>query len=105
MTTDTAYREWINADGETAGSYLGTEFDKAFASNPDWELVKAEASTAPAEEERSVVDASDYSRDELNQLAQEAGIEDPAALDNKAAVAEAINAKRAEASTAPAEED
>lgn len=116
MTTDnTAYREWVNADGETAGAYLGSEFDKAFASNPDWELVKGSATTAPAEEvpetsddstegEVTKVDPSEHSREELNQLATEAGIEDPAELANKGAVADAINAKRAEATTAPAEE-
>lgn len=96
--------QYVNADGLKQGAYVGTALDEVLASSLDWRLVIDES--APVEPEEVVeddptdedevaevvsVDADDYSRDELNELARELGIEDAEALATKADVAEAIN--------------
>lgn len=95
--TERTYREWIHADGQTAGAYLESEPDSAFQSSPDWALADSSGAAEATAEESGSVDGGDYSRGELNQLALEAGVENPEGLANKSEVADAINTKRAEA--------
>jgi hypothetical protein len=113
--------EYVNkVTGETAGAYVGTEQDKVYASDPDFEPV-GERSTAvetPAEEpvpdEKTGKSRSeggrlheselkDKSRDELNTLAAEAGVENPEGFANKGEVITAILETSAAVET-PAEE-
>jgi hypothetical protein len=104
MSQDT--HEYINADGETRGAFAGTEQDKVYASDPDWTPVgKSTPATETPAGSKSTGSPDDYgtdgkqtsdldslSRDELNALAAEKGIEEPEDLPNKAAVKDAIKA-------------
>lgn len=104
MSQDT--HEYINADGETRGAFAGTEQDKVYASDPDWTLAGkgSPATETPAGSESAgspdgdgtvgeqAPDLDSLSRDELNALAAEKGVENPEELPNKGAVKEAIKA-------------
>jgi hypothetical protein len=108
--------EYINLEtGEKVGAYAGTEQDKVYRDDPDFDIVGRRPSTANKEEAAKAsiegdgseppakVDPNEHSRPELNQLATEAGVESPESLDNKGAVADAINAAREEAAKASIE--
>jgi hypothetical protein len=108
--------EYVHIDTEeTIGAYVGTELDKVLRDDPDYERVSrraagreaaAKAAEASTEEDAPVlVDPNEHSRPELNELASEVGVEYPETLDNKGAVADAINAARAEAAEASTEEE
>jgi hypothetical protein len=97
--------EYRHRNGEDSiGVRVGSETDLAYAGEPDWELVsevepapepQPEAPEAPEEEvseDTGAVDPDEYSRDELNKLAAELGIDKPESYGSKAEVAEAINA-------------
>jgi hypothetical protein len=119
----------------TASAYVGTEQDKVYRSDPDWTPVgqntpppekegvaeatphsgktesenrrpttEEEAAKASTEEAGPVA-PNEHSRTELNELATAAGVDNPEALDNRGAVADAINAARAEAAKASTEEE
>jgi len=98
MSQDT--HEYINADGETRGAFPGTEQDKVYASDPDWTLAGkgSPATETPAGSESTGspddngTDIDSLSRDELNALATEKGVENPEELPNKGAVKDAIKA-------------
>jgi hypothetical protein len=98
MSQDT--HEYVNAGGETRGAFAGTEQDKVYASDPDWTPVgkSTPATETPAGSESkgspddNGTDIDSLSRDELNALAAEKGVENPEELPNKGAVKEAIKA-------------
>lgn len=93
-TNDTSVREYVNeATGETAGAFVGSAMEEAFESNADWKLADGHAAADTADQ-TDVIDPDNHSRDELNELAKEAGVEGAEAMPNKPAVADAINAAR-----------
>jgi hypothetical protein len=94
------------ATGETVGAFAGTELDRVYAKDPDYTVVGNH--TAPPEKE-GVEDATPHSgktksdggrthasdleglsRDELNALALEKGVENPSGFANKGEVETAI---------------
>jgi hypothetical protein len=100
-TTTPKSNEYVHVDGETVSAYAGTELDKVYAKDEDYTRVTGstptpEATTADAREGEQPVDLDGLSRDQLDQLAAEKGVDDPASLPNKDAVKAAI----AEATTA-----
>lgn len=104
--------EYRHSDGvNTAGVVAGTEHDLVLAADPQWELVgesqpepEATEPEGPVETDEDTkapeptddpaegIDPGDYSREELNAIAAEKGIEDPEGFGTKAEVVEAINA-------------
>jgi hypothetical protein len=85
------------ATGETVGAYAGTEQDKVYAKDEDYERVSGttepEATSDDGEgggDGEQPVDLDGLSRDQLNALAAERGVSDPADLPNKDAVKAAI---------------
>lgn len=101
--------EYRHSDGvNTAGVVAGTEHDLVLAADPEWELVSESqaaseptADPEPVEEPKETpepdestegVNPDDYSREELNAIAAQKGVEDPEGFGTKAEVAEAINA-------------
>lgn len=106
--------------GETVGAYVGTEQDKVYAQDPDFEVVgkrttnvETPAEEAPTEEtgkshsEGGRIHESELegkSRDELNDIARDAGVENPEGFANKAEVTTAILETSAAVET-PAEEE
>lgn len=100
---------------DTLGAEVGSELDKVLAKDSDYELAgkgSPAAPEAPAEEETETteedgegqsaeeVELKSLSRDELNKLAADRGIENPGDLPNKGEVIAAIE----KAPEAPAEE-
>jgi hypothetical protein len=96
----TEYRN--TATGETVGAYAGTEQDKVYAKDEDYELITGSTPTpaATTEDEEGdgdqPVDLDGLSRDALNELATEKGVENPDDLPNKDAVKAAIAAATTE---------
>lgn len=95
MSQDT--HEYVNADGETRGAFAGTEQDKVYASDPNWTPVGkgSPATETPAgsgSPEDAGTDLDSLSRDELDALATEKGVDNPEELPNKGAVKDAIQA-------------
>jgi hypothetical protein len=99
--------EYIYIDGETtASAYVGTEQDKVYRSDPDWSPVGTP--TLPPEEEgmasatphsgktksdggrTHAADLEGLSREDLNALATEKGVENPEGFANKDEVKTAI---------------
>jgi hypothetical protein len=102
--------------GERAGAYVGTARDDAFQSDVLWKLVdgpgvtgprtvdpvdprapRGDRHVAPGSTEASETDEDDIdkmSRDQLNELAESLGVEEPAALGNKQEVKDAITEAR-----------
>jgi hypothetical protein len=109
--------------GERAGAYVGTERDDAFQSDVHWKLVGGPEVSGPRtvdpadprsprdlevtpdeapETEGGETDVDKMSRDELNELAESLGVEDPASLGNKQEVKDAIaEAQKSEPDEAP----
>ncbi len=114
MAKQTQVSEKINEyrhtpTGETQSAYVGSELDKVLATDPDYEAVgehtlPPEVTTPEGEPEPTsqsgktrsdggrltVADLEGKSRDELDDLATEAGVENPEGFANKDEVKTAI---------------
>jgi hypothetical protein len=117
--TDEITREYEHlVTGERVGAYVGTARDDAFQSDVHWKLISGPDVTGPRTvdpadprapkgnrhvarnlatpdgtpeaDEDGETDIEKLSRDELNELAESLGIDDPAALGNKQEVKDAI---------------
>lgn len=99
--TSTEVNEYVNkVTGETVGAYVGTEQDKVYANDADYEPLgkprpahEEQAASGGSKEEPNGTGTSDMeglSRDELNALATEHGVENPEGLANKDEVKKAI---------------
>jgi hypothetical protein len=98
--------EYVNLEtGEHVGAYAGTEQDKVYRDDPDYDIVGrrpsapskvAAATTEDGEGDRKSVDLDGLSRADLDALAVEKGVENPGDLPNKDAVKAAIAAATTE---------
>lgn len=104
--TEGESREYVHIDTEeTLGAYAGSALDKVLRDDPDYERVSRRAAGRAVAEKVAVhygdegdgepddieiPDLSGLDRTQLDELASEKGVEDPAGLPNKDAVKAAI---------------